>query len=1753
MRLLFLLLFLGNLISVQAQTPTITSVTPGSVCQGKALTIIGTNFTGVTSVQLGSSNAAGFVVNSTTNITAYVSLSAGNGPVEVTTPDGTASGGSLTILPVPQPELIDISTKDLPFTNCNGDATYLLKVSNNSIVPGSGNKYQISWGDNTPVFSQTDWPVGDEITHKYTAQGYFPITITITPNNGCGPQSKTYLFYSGENPIASFTTTLSTTGLCVPAPVEFQIGNWFKNTPGTRYEIDFGDGSQKVTLQQPLESSDIPHKFSHTYSVSSCPSADFTATLFVINGCYTTIYTLNQIIIRQKPKADFSIKTNPLCINEPVCFTNQTVSGYSGTSCTTAGTFLWEFGDGTTSTQENPPCHQYPGAGSYTIKLTATNTACGDDTKSKTIVISDISPPPAVSATPIIYCEGEVATQLTATGTALLWYTSATGGTGSPTAPVPPTNRPGVLTYYVTQTLPNKCESIRVPLKITINGLPNAPATRPLSLCQNQVAGPLTATGTGLLWYTVETGGSGTVVAPTPSTSTIGSTTYYVSQTTNNCEGPRASLQVTVNALAVAPVVTSPITYCQYQTPQSLTAGGTNLRWYTSATGGIGSAVAPVPSTSAFGNTVYYVSQLTGCGESPRASITVIVNPAPSATISYSPVNLCNSSMGKVAVTFTGTTGGSYTVSPSGLTIDPVTGEINPLGAAANTYTVKYTVTGTGGCNNFVTTATVTVSGAPTATITYPAICSADAPTRVTLTGSQGGAFSAPTGVAIDAVTGTIIPANSTPGSYKVTYAIAAAPPCAGLTTTADITITRAPSATISYSPASLCNTSTTKITATLAGTTGGTYSISPLNGLTINSTSGEIDPFNATTGMYTIKYTVKGTGGCANFNTTTTVTVSSVPKATITYPAICSADAPTRVTLTGSQGGAFSAPTGVAIDAVTGTITPANSTPGSYKVTYAIAAAPPCAGFSTTADITITKAPSATISYSPASVCNASTTKVTPAINGTTGGVYSITPTGLTINSTSGEIDPFNATAGMYTIKYTVKGTGGCADLNTTTTVTVSSAPTASINYPGTPYCGAITIPQPVSLTGTRGGTFTSRLGLSINAATGDINPVLSTPGVYTVTYTITALPPCPGYVTTTSVTIEETPVVSFPINQQSICSGETATFTPSSTVVNTTYTWSVIGALPPNVNGISNGSFSSNMSLSFTNTGTVSQSLTIRVIPTSRLCPGKGYDLTLIVKPATPAPITDTVHLCMGAPPQALHVDGTSIKWYDANPLNAAPIINTSVAKTFIYYVTQTNSYGCESPKSEIVAIVHPTAKIISSSYVNPTTCGIPSGAIILNVLDLNNDAMPNIPVIVHYNKFQIPHTILSNTDNDGKITIPLTAGTYSDIYVETSGACPSAKIPDVFILKDPSPPAQPVAGYNPPICSETPLTLTALTATGTQAGPINYVWAGPAFGPFADTVRTTVISFPSASAADEGTYVVYAIQNNCISLPTSFEVTINQSPEKPFISTRTPLCVGDHLVLQASSSIPGNSTLNYSWQGPGAGFPVNAPNAAIDKVSVQDAGIYSVTVTSTETGCSATSDTLIQIGDYPIVQFAQDTLTLPTGYRMNLVTTITNATEPGVLPIQSYTWTPLQDLECNDALCSLPIASIKNNICYTVKVTNIYGCSGSDNICVQVFCKNSQVFIPNAFAPNGNVPENKKLIVRATGISSVKSFRVFNRWGKILYERSNFPPNSADFGWDGKVNGKMADTGVYIYTVDVICENGIPYTFKGNVTLF
>ena len=186
-------------------------------------------------------------------------------------------------------------------------------------------------------------------------------------------------------------------------------------------------------------------------------------------------------------------------------------------------------------------------------------------------------------------------------------------------------------------------------------------------------------------------------------------------------------------------------------------------------------------------------------------------------------------------------------------------------------------------------------------------------------------------------------------------------------------------------------------------------------------------------------------------------------------------------------------------INAATGDIDLVASTPGTYTVTYSFTSGT-CSNTSNNKyyDQAL---PTATIAYAEAPYCATGTATVTQT--GTAGGTY-IRTAGLTINAATGDIDLVASTPGTYTISYTF--TSGTCSNTTTTSITINALPTATIDYAGSPYCatGIATVTQ----TGQAGGTYSSTAGLTINAATGDIDLVASTPGTYTVTYTLLVEP---------------------------------------------------------------------------------------------------------------------------------------------------------------------------------------------------------------------------------------------------------------------------------------------------------------------------------------------------------------------------------------------------------------------------------------------------------------------------------------------------------------------------------------------------------------------------------------------------------------------------------------------------------------------
>lgn len=359
-------------------------------------------------------------------------------------------------------------------------------------------------------------------------------------------------------------------------------------------------------------------------------------------------------------------------------------------------------------------------SGNYTLTVT---TALGCFAQSTAIQITNSSGPSApIVTTPVQYCINATATPLTATGTSLLWYTVPVGGIGSSTAPTPLTTSTGTVSYYVSQTVAG-CESALAQIDVTVTPPPAAPlVVSPVNLCLNATPSALTAPGANLLWYTVPVGGTGSSTAPIPSTNTLGTTSYYVSEVNNGCESARAQIDVIVNPLPASPSVITPISYCQGAVAVPLTATGSGLLYYTTLTGGTGLS-SLTPQTSIAGDTSYYVTQTIGGCESPRVEILVIINPSvvPTAVITSSNTNVCAGTL--ISFSAIVNNAGSSPTFQWMLNNNPIAGETS-LNFSSNTLTgngqITFQVNSTALCANptQITSNVISLNITPNATPT---------------------------------------------------------------------------------------------------------------------------------------------------------------------------------------------------------------------------------------------------------------------------------------------------------------------------------------------------------------------------------------------------------------------------------------------------------------------------------------------------------------------------------------------------------------------------------------------------------------------------------------------------------------------------------------------------------------------------------------------------------------------------------------------------------------------------------------------------------------------------------------------------------------------------------------------------------------------------------------------------------------------------------------------------------------------------
>jgi gliding motility-associated-like protein len=233
------------------------------------------------------------------------------------------------------------------------------------------------------------------------------------------------------------------------------------------------------------------------------------------------------------------------------------------------------------------------------------------------------------------------------------------------------------------------------------------------------------------------------------------------------------------------------------------------------------------------------------------------------------------------------------------------------------------------------------------------------------------------------------------------------------------------------------------------------------------------------------------------------------------------------------------------------------------------------------------------------------------------------------------------------------------------------------------------------------------------------------------------------------------------------------------------------------------------------------------------------------------------------------------------------------------------------------------------------------------------------------------------------------------------------------------------------------------------------------------------------------------------------------------------------------------PDTSVVRWSWNFPnGNSSSVQDPPAQV----YNSAGDYQIRVIATNsTGCRDTVLRNLHIKPLPNA-ILPGSMTVQNGFP----TVIPATYSPGVI---SWNWTPTNGLSCTN--CPTPAASPSYKTTYRVSYSDIYGCSNFSEVVVFAICKNANLFIPNSFTPN-NDGTNDVFYPRGKGLDKVKSLRIFNRWGQIVFEKKDFPVNDASQGWNGSFKGTRPVAGVYIYQAEVYCENGEIIRLDGNVAL-
>lgn len=252
----------------------------------------------------------------------------------------------------------------------------------------------------------------------------------------------------------------------------------------------------------------------------------------------------------------------------------------------------------------------------------------------------------------------------------------------------------------------------------------------------------------------------------------------------------------------------------------------------------------------------------------------------------------------------------------------------------------------------------------------------------------------------------------------------------------------------------------------------------------------------------------------------------------------------------------------------------------------------------------------------------------------------------------------------------------------------------------------------------------------------------------------------------------------------------------------------------------------------------------------------------------------------------------------------------------------------------------------------------------------------------------------------------------------------------------------------------------------------------------------------------------------------------LTGHLDPKEPII------CDGDSILLSADGGTIYQWSSNANMSG--GTENISCPNCRETYVTGPIGEHNYYVVVKDEFGCSDTLVSHVTVKPKPDLDVQPRDTTIYYGDKVQLHAS--GAT--------FYNWYPIEYLDFYNL--ASPVAFPKETTLYTVHGIDRHGCIGIDSSLVEVIYRDA-IRIPNSFTPNGDGLNDKFKIINIEPYHKIQTFHIYNRYGQLVFETMN-----PEEGWDGKLNGKNAELGVYMYHIQIAMPNGEIRTYNGDITL-